>query len=176
MNELHYAGDTTKTPTYAVDVLWDGAEDHLFFNPAPYDWFYTPHAVPQIKVLVDGKLGACEHSATTNCNYARAAGTPKYTGVTSADPFTTATIVGTDLSVTAADYREITFAGDTCTPTYDSATQITCVITKPVAGSWQATVSLVATGNIETTGTPAAVVIAPTLTGVAPATVIANGG
>ena len=50
VNELHYAGDTTKTPTYAVDVLWDGVEDHLFFNPAPYDWFYTPHAVPQIKV------------------------------------------------------------------------------------------------------------------------------
>ena len=78
--------------------------------------------------------------------------------------------------MTAAEYREVTFGGRTCTATYDSATQVSCAITNPIAGSWQAVMSLVATGNIETTGTPAAVVIAPTLTAVAPATVTANGG
>ena len=43
---LHYGGATSNLPTYTIETLWDAAQDHLFFNPAPYDWFYTPHAVP----------------------------------------------------------------------------------------------------------------------------------
>lgn len=138
--------------------------------------FYTPHATPQVKVAVDGLLGACEYSDTTSCEYSRAAGTPQLTGTTSVDPFTTATIAGADLSITAEDYREVSFAGRTCTATFDSDAQITCTITNPIAGSYLGVVSLVASGNIEATGNPAAVDIEPTLTAVAPASVTANGG
>lgn len=122
-----------------------------------------------MKVTRDGKLGACGvFTAGTECDYKREATTPKYTGTTSVADFTTATIAGTDLSITKDDYQTITFAGRDCTAaaTLVSATEITCPVTNPIAGSHHAEMSLKATGKIGTTGTPAAIDIAPTITAV----------
>ena len=85
---LHYGDSDSNTATFLVETLWNAESTNLFFNPAPYDWFYTPHSLPQVKVKVDGVLGACEYSATTSCDYKREAGTPKLTGTTSPTPFT----------------------------------------------------------------------------------------
>ncbi len=143
--------------------------------PAPYDMFYTPHDKPQLKVSVSNMLGACNSFTGNMCDYARVAGTPQVTGTTSTDPFTDATIAGTDFPTDAALYEKVTFAGRTCTPTY-TATSIGCTVVDPIAGKWHAVPTLIATGIIETTGTPATVDIPLTLTDVTPASITANGG
>ena len=176
--DMYYGGVTSNTPTFTVSTEWDAAQDHLFFNPAPYEWFYTAESEPQVTVTVDGKLGACKPGVS--CSYKRVSATPRVSSATAtnANP-STITVTGTDFSTTASDYAAIEYAGRTCTPTSPTATSLTCDVSNPVAGGGVIKVQMKATGYVEAaanrnlaTATP----VALTVSGVSPTSINGNGG
>ena len=56
---MSYGKNGAKTPTFASETIQPFSDD-LFFFPAPYEFFFTPHEKPQVQVTVDSHLGACD--------------------------------------------------------------------------------------------------------------------
>ena len=177
--DMSFGGVASNLPTFTQSTEWDAAQDHLFFNPAPYEWFYTAETEPQVTVTVDGKLGACKPGV--NCNYKRVSATPRVSSTATTDVNTnpvTITVTGTDFSTTAADYAAIEFGGKTCTPAAPTATSLSCDVSDPVAGDGVVKVRMVATGYVEAAASRnlAATPVLPTVSAVSPTSINGNGG
>ena len=170
---MSYGNKGSKTPTFAQETIQPFSDD-LFFFPAPYEFFYTPHEKPQVQVSVDSHLGACDWTVETTCDYEFVDESPEITSISSTSPFTSLTIGGTTLGNSADDYQRIEWAGRMCTSVVTD-TSISCTITDPVAGSHVPTVNSKAKGKVKQTGL-SPIVVAPTLSSVSPSSVNDQGG
>ena len=171
--DMVYGDYGSRTPIFDQETIQPFSND-LFFFPAPYEFFYTPHEKPQVQVTVDTHLGACDWTAETTCDYEFVDETPEITSISSTSPFTSLTIGGTTLGTSVVDYQRIEWAGRKCISVVTD-TSITCTISDPVAGSHVPVVNSKAKGKVKQTGL-SPIVVAPTLSSLSPSSVNDQGG
>ena len=127
-----------------------------------------------MQVTVDSHLGACEWSEDTTCDFEFVDEVAEITNIASTSPFTSLTITGTTLGSSADEYQRIEWAGRACTAIV-TATEISCTIINPVAGSHLPVTNSKDKGKVKQTGLTA-IDVPPTLTSVSPNSINDQGG